>query len=370
MRLLFRRSLCMALHNDGRRTEATGGLRVGARPALRPGIVAPPVVTGSISVRRTEGMSAARDVRPGIAARLMLVALLLVSLLGVWPNPAVVRAQETPPAPRSGPRDVILATTTSTQDSGLLDELVPLFAERTGYALKPIAVGSGAALELGERGEADVVLAHSPRAEQEFVVGGFGGERRTVMYNDFVIVGPADDPAGIAGEAAAIEAMQAIAAAEAPFVSRGDESGTHALERRLWEEAGIGPGGGWYTESGTGMGDTLNIANERAAYTLSDRGTFLSLRDRLDLNVLVEADPLLVNVYHVITVNPANGPAVNVEGGRAFLEFLLDPATQEVIGAFGGERFGESPFTPCADNACGVLAATPAAGTPQATPIG
>jgi tungstate transport system substrate-binding protein len=279
-------------------------------------------------------------------------ALLLAAGLALAPS----AAQLTNP-------ELILATTTSTQDSGLLDELVPLFNEATGYNLKPIAVGSGAALELGKRGEADVILAHSPAAEAEFMAGGFGVERRTVMFNDFVLVGPADDPAGIRG-GSATEAMAAAAAAEAPFVSRGDDSGTHALELRLWDQAGIEPGGGWYTESGTGMGDTLNIANERGAYTLSDRGTFLSLRDQLDLEVLVEGDRALLNVYHVITVNPANGPAVNTEGARAFLAFLLEPATQEAIGAFGVDHFGEPLFTPCADNACGVLPATPAAGTP------
>jgi tungstate transport system substrate-binding protein len=246
----------------------------------------------------------------------------------------------------------------------LLDVLVPLFQEQTGYRfkLKPIAVGSGAALELGRRGEADVLLVHSPAAEQEFMAQGLGVERRTVMVNDFVIVGPADDPAGIAGASSAVEAMAGIAAAAAPFVSRGDESGTNALELALWRQAGIAPEGAWYTESGTGMGDTLNIANERQAYTLADRGTYLALRDRLELDVLVEGAPELLNVYHVIAVNPANGPAVNTAGAKAFMTFLLDPATQRVITEFGVDRFGQPLFTPCADNACGaVAAATPAA---------
>ncbi|MDP9363488.1 MAG: substrate-binding domain-containing protein [Chloroflexota bacterium] len=306
--------------------------------------------------------------RARTGGRLLAALLLVAALFSIgWPSPVAV-AQGTAAAERPGARDVILATTTSTQDSGLLDDLVPLFNEETGHNLKPIAVGSGAALELGERGEADVVLAHNPAAEAAFMAGGFGRERRTVMFNDFVLVGPADDPAGIAGAASATEAMAAIAAAEAPFVSRGDDSGTHALELRLWELTGVEPGGGWYTESGTGMGDTLNIAGERGAYTLADRGTFLSLRDRLDLEVLVEGDPALLNVYHVMTVNPENGPTVNTEGGRAFLAFLLEPATQEAIGAFGVDRFGEPLFTPCADNACGALAATPGAGTPVASP--
>jgi tungstate transport system substrate-binding protein len=295
--------------------------------------------------------------------RLILIAVLplLSSLLLV--APLSIRAQSTPTIqPQPGRQDVILATTTSTQDSGLLDVLVPLFHERTGYRLKPIAVGSGAALELGRRGEVDVLLVHSPAAEQDFMAEGLGAERRTVMVNDFIIVGPPDDPAGIAGASSALEAMARIASTEARFVSRGDESGTNALELRLWQQAGIDPVGAWYTESGTGMGDTLNIANERQAYTLTDRGTYLALRERLELEVLVEGAPELRNVYHVITVNPANGPAVNTAGADAFVSFLLDPATQAFIGGFGIEEFGEPLFTPCAGNACGVAAAaTPAA---------
>ena len=277
--------------------------------------------------------------------------------------PELIRAQSTPVVEsRADPHDVILATTTSTADTGLLDALSPLFNEATGYTLKPIAVGSGAALELGERGEADVVLAHSPQAEQTLMDEGFGAERRTVMYNDFVIVGPQDDPAGIAEVASATDAFRAIADSQSRFVSRGDESGTNALELRLWKQAGIEPAGDWYIESGTGMGETLNIANERGAYTIADRGTYLALRDRLELPILVEGDPALLNIYHVITLNPANGPRINTEGGEAFLTFLLDPATQAFIGEFGVEEFGEPLFTPCADNSCGVeAAATPAA---------
>jgi tungstate transport system substrate-binding protein len=261
---------------------------------------------------------------------------------------------------------VILATTTSTADTGLLDALAPLFLAETGITLKPIAVGSGAALELGERGEADVLLVHSPAAEEEFMAAGYGTERRTVMVNDFVLVGPADDPAGIAGAASASEAMTRIASAEATFVSRGDDSGTHAFERRLWDAAGITPEGGWYTESGTGMGDTLNITADRGGYTLSDRGTYLALRDRLGLEVLLEGDPALLNIYHVILVNPDNGRDVDAAAGRVYLEFLLQPEIQIAIGAFGVDEFGEPLFTPCADNSCGALAteATPTVGTP------
>ena len=249
---------------------------------------------------------------------------------------------------------VILAPTTSTADSGLLDALAPRFREETGYTLKPIAVGSGAALALGERGEADVLLVHSPAAERAFMDEGFGTEHRTIMYNDFIMVGPASDPAKVTEAASASDAMTRIADAGAVFVSRGDDSGTHALEKRLWESAGITPGGEWYTESGTGMGDTLNIASEREGYTICDRGTFLSLRDRLGQEILSEGDPALLNIYHIILLNPDNSPAINSEAGRVFLDFMLDPATQEYIAGLGVEEFGEPLFTPCADNSCGV----------------
>jgi tungstate transport system substrate-binding protein len=289
----------------------------------------------------------------------VVLALVVASFAAL---PFGLAAQEATPATGG---DAILATTTSTADSGLLDALSPLFREVTGYTLKPIAVGSGAALELGERGEADVLLVHSPAAEEEFMAGGFGTERRTVMFNDFVIVGPADDPAGVAAASSANDAMQRIAGAGATFVSRGDDSGTHALERRLWEAAGITPDGSWYTESGSGMGDTLNIASERGGYTISDRGTYLALRGRLALDVLLEGDPALLNVYHVILVNPANGRDVDVAAGRAFLEFMLEPRAQEFIGDFGVDEFGEPLFTPCADASCPALAAN---ATAVATP--
>lgn len=261
--------------------------------------------------------------------------------------------------------DVILATTTSTADTGLLDALAPMFNEATGYTLKPVAVGSGAALELGERGEADVLLVHSPAAELEFIENGLGTERRTVMYNDFVIVGPASDPAGIAGAHGATDALQRISDAGSAFVSRGDDSGTHALEKKLWSALNMSPTGDWYMEAGSGMGDTLNIANEREAYTISDRGTFLSLKNRLDLDVLIEDDAALLNVYHVILTNPDNGSNINAAGGQAFLDFLLEPATQEFISTFGIDEFGEPLFTSCADNSCGVETVATQVATPS-----
>jgi tungstate transport system substrate-binding protein len=289
--------------------------------------------------------------------RALIAALLVVGGL-LLPATASVSGQDATPA--AG--DVILATTTSTADTGLLDAIAPIFLEATGYTLKPIAVGSGAALELGQRGEADVLLVHSPAAEEAFMADGYGTERRTVMYNDFVIVGPADDPAILAEATDANDAMTRIANAQATFISRSDDSGTHALERRLWEAVGITPEGDWYTESGTGMGDTLNIAGERGGYTLTDRGTYLALQDRLGLEVLVEGDPALLNVYHVLLVNPQNGRDIDEAAGRAFLEFLLLPETQEFIGQFGVEEFGEPLFTSCGDNSCGVVAS-------EATPV-
>lgn len=268
-------------------------------------------------------------------------------------------------------KQVILSTTTSTQDSGLLDVLVPLFEQQTGYHLKPIAVGTGAALKMGEQGEADVLLVHAPSAELDYMKQGYGARRDLVMFNDFVIVGPASDPAGIKGDGSALDAMKKIAARKSPFVSRGDDSGTNKLELALWKQAGITPRGSWYTESGTGMGDTLNIASERRAYTITDRGTYLALRSRLDLPILVQGDKVLLNVYHVITVNPKRFKTINVAGGNAFADFLLAPATQKVIGEFGVAKFGQPLFTPCAHDSCGRFpvesGATPAA-TPAATP--
>ncbi|MCH8995041.1 MAG: substrate-binding domain-containing protein [Chloroflexi bacterium] len=243
--------------------------------------------------------------------------------------------------------DLILATTTSTHDSGLLDVLVPAFEEETGYNVKIIAVGTGQALEMGRRGDADVLLVHAPSAEEEFVAEGHGVNRLLVMHNDFIIVGPADDPAGVAATADALEAMLAIAQAGADFISRGDDSGTHKLELSLWEELGRDPvGEGWYAEAGQGMGATLQIANQRDAYTISDRATYLALLDVLDLQVLGEGDPRLLNIYHVMQVNPDRFDAVNEAGARAFAEFLVSDEAQAIILEFGVEKFGQPLFVP------------------------
>jgi tungstate transport system substrate-binding protein len=245
----------------------------------------------------------------------------------------------------SSDRPVILATTTSTQDSGLLDVLVPAFERESGRQVKTVAVGSGEAIELGSRGEADVLLVHSPDDEEEFMKTGKGGERRLVMHNDFVIVGPPDDPAGIRG-VSSTAALERISKNEAQFMSRGDDSGTHNLELKLWDEAGVKPSGSWYQETGQGMGATLRIADQKRAYTISDRGTYLSTGDSTDLDVLVEGEPRLLNVYHVIDIDPSAGPRVNAGGGRAFAKWIVSPPAQGMIGAFGRKEFGRPLFVP------------------------
>jgi tungstate transport system substrate-binding protein len=267
--------------------------------------------------------------------RAVLATLLL--LLTVAPLPA--EAQKTP---------VILSTTTSTQDSGLLDVLVPLFERQSGYSVKTIAVGTGQALALAARGEADVVLAHAPALEKKQVAEGKSLNRRLVMYNDFVIIGPADDPAKIKGTKKAAEAMKAIAASGARFVSRGDNSGTHTLEKTLWKLAGVEPQGGWYIESGQGMGATLGIADDRKAYTLTDRGTYLAFQKRVRLPILVEGDKPLLNIYSVMEVNPANGPKVNAAGGKAFADFMVSTDVQTIIKTFGVDKYGQPLFVPVA----------------------
>ena len=249
-------------------------------------------------------------------------------------------------------KDLILATTTSTQDSGLLDVLLPEFERQTGYRVKPIAVGSGEALKLGERGEADVLLVHAPESEEEFMATGAGVDRTLVMHNDFVLVGPASDPAGIRGGADAAAALEKVSANQAVFVSRGDDSGTHKKELTLWEKADRPePSGGWYLETGTGMGATLRVASERRGYTLTDRGTYLAQRGTLELEVLVQGGKDLLNVYHVIGVNPDRFPRVNAAGARTFSRFLVSPATQRTIGEFGREKFGQPLFVPDAGKA-------------------
>ncbi len=250
---------------------------------------------------------------------------------------------------RTGEKDIeiILATTTSTYDSGLLDELLPAFKEEYGYKVKPIAVGTGEAIAMGERGEADVILVHSRSSEDEFVDGGFGTERYDVMHNDFVIIGPVEDMAGIKGLGAA-EAYAAIAGARSLFVSRGDNSGTNKKEISIWEEAGINPEGGWYLETGQGMGATLRIADEKNAYTMTDRGTYLSQQENLILVILVEGDPSLFNPYGIIPVNPEKHPGleINYQGAMDLVEFITGQEGQDIIREFGKDKFGQPLFYP------------------------
>jgi tungstate transport system substrate-binding protein len=246
-------------------------------------------------------------------------------------------------------RMIILSTTTSTQDSGLLDVLVPEFERRLGYTVKTIAVGTGQALALAGRGEADVTLAHAPALEKKYVAEGKMLNRRLVMYNDFVIIGPAGDPATITGEPRAASAMKRIAEAGTRFVSRGDKSGTHLLELELWKQAGVTPAAPWYIESGQGMGATLGLADDRRAYTVTDRATLLAFGKRVSLRVMVEGDRPLLNLYSVMEVNPANGPRVNSAGGKAFADFMVSADTQRIIKTFGVEKYGQALFVPIAD---------------------
>lgn len=250
-------------------------------------------------------------------------------------------------APRAAAQDsLILATTTSTQDSGLLDDLLPRFEKATGIRVKTIAVGSGEALAMGRRGDADVLLVHSRAAEDEFLAGGFGALRLDVMYNDFVLVGPPSDPASVRG-LPALDAVKRLAEKGALFASRDDRSGTHARELDLWRRAGIDPKGkSWYVATGQGMGETARIASEKKAYTLADRGTFLALRKSLDLAVLVEGDATLRNSYRVLVVSPEKHPKVRAAAARRFAEWLVSEEAQRAIGAFGRERFGQPLFVP------------------------
>jgi len=242
---------------------------------------------------------------------------------------------------------MILATTTSTQDSGLLDVLIPAFEQATGYTVQVVAVGSGAALKMGEEGNADVLLVHSPAAEKAFMDNGFGTDRRLVMHNYYIIVGPASDPAGIKSATSTVEAFQKVAASGTQFISRGDGSGTTTMELALWKKADITPAGqAWYVETGQGMGPTLTIASEKGAYTLTDRATFLANQGNLQLDMLYQNDSALLNAYHVIVVNHDKWPNSNLEGAIAFADFVTSPAGQAIIDQYGVEKFGQQLFIP------------------------
>jgi tungstate transport system substrate-binding protein len=270
----------------------------------------------------------------------VLVGILMLGTLA-W------AAEETPgkAAPAKAGSDVILATTTSTVDSGLLDVLVPLFEKQTGYRVKTISVGTGQALAMGEKGEADVLLCHAPAAEKKLVDAGAVTNYQLVMHNDFVIVGPPSDPAGIKGKSSA-DALRLVSQKEAVFVSRGDDSGTNKQEKAIWKAAGVSPEGKWYQQSGQGMGATLLMASEKAGYTLTDRATYLAQKANIALTILSEGDRDLLNIYHVMQVNPAKFDRVNAAGGKAFVEFMVAAETQKTIGAFGKDKYGQPLFFP------------------------
>lgn len=274
--------------------------------------------------------------RPVIA----VVAVWLAAGCGAALGPA---GPSTTPPPAS--RTILLATTTSTQDSGLLDVLIPDFEKKTGYQVKTSAVGTGAALAIGARGDADMVLVHAPSLEADFMKQGSGDRRLLVMHNDFVVVGPPADAAKIKGKPV-IDALRTLAAARATFISRGDNSGTDVLEKSLWKQAGIAPAKPWYVEAATGMGQALLIASEKNAYTITDRSTYLSQQSHLRLDILNGGDPPLLNYYHVITVNSTKFPKVNRAGANSFANYLVHPDTQKLIASFGVDKFGQQLFFP------------------------
>lgn len=290
------------------------------------------------------GVIGSRRPLPVIVIGLLAVVLVGCSgSAGPAGSQAPTAAPTTAPTP-AGPPDIILATTTSTQDSGLLDVLIPAFQAASGYTVKTVAVGSGAALQLGTEGNADVLLVHSPAAEQAFMDAGSGVDRLLVMHNTFLVVGPPADPAVIKGMTATADAFGKIAAAGAAFVSRGDGSGTEAKELGYWKALGITPNPAWYIQSGQGMAATLQIASEKRGYTLVDIATWAATRAQLDLEAMVDDDPSLLNIYHVIRVNPDRWPNVNAAGAVAFSEYVLSAEGQAIIGTFGQDTFGMQLF--------------------------
>ncbi|MEI8020884.1 MAG: substrate-binding domain-containing protein [Schlesneria sp.] len=243
-------------------------------------------------------------------------------------------------------RELTLATTTSTQDSGLLDVLLPAFERESGVKVKVIAVGSGQALELGRRGDADVLLTHSPQAETKFMDEGWGGKREALMHNDFVIVGPAEGRAGLKNAPTAADAFKIIAEAKSAFISRSDESGTHQKEINIWKTAGVEPDGMWYIRAGAGMAQALRMAHEKNAFVLSDRATYLTLKNEIELSVSFEGDEQLMNRYSVITINPKKHSHIHHDEANRFVEFLMSPNAKKIIGSFGVELYGQALFVP------------------------
>ncbi|HBV86381.1 MAG TPA: tungsten ABC transporter substrate-binding protein [Desulfosporosinus sp.] len=270
---------------------------------------------------------------------------LMVTLVGCGKAPPPeTPAPQSSEAPKPERPDIILATTTSTQDSGLLDELLPVFEKKTGYKVKPIAVGTGAALAMGEKGDADVLLVHAPASEKKLVDNKTAINYQLVMHNDFVIVGPSADPAKVKEAKTVTDAFKQIVDSSAIFVTRGDDSGTDKIEKGLWTKANLKPAPEKYQSTGQGMGQTLTIASEKAGYTLTDRATYLATQKNLRLDILLEGDTSLLNIYHVMQVNPEKFSKVNADGAKAFVEFMIDAETQSIIGSFGKDKFGQPLF--------------------------
>ena len=276
---------------------------------------------------------------------IFIVLLLIFSMAGC----KTAKKQTPTPAPAATEnKNVILATTTSTQDSGLLDVLIPEFEKETGYKVKTVAVGTGAALAMGEKGEADVLLVHAPADEKKLVDSGVGINYKLVMHNDFIIIGPENDPAKIKGTKTAAEAFKKIYNTKSLFISRGDDSGTNKAELKIWKAAGLTPkkGTAYYQETGQGMGQTLMVAQQKSGYTLTDRATYLAQKKNLKLVILVEGEKNLLNIYHVMNVNPDKFPKVNAKGGKAFVDFMVTPATQKLIADFGVDKYAQQLFYP------------------------
>lgn len=280
--------------------------------------------------------------------RTVSLFILILFLVGCTAN------QPTPtPAPGSGTlvpgqkKEIILSTTTSTQDSGLLDYLLPEFTKDTGYEVKTVAVGTGQALKMGEDGEADVLLVHAKASEEEFIKAGHGLQRFDVMYNDFILIGPKNDAVVKSNSNnEVLKALQYIKDNKIKFISRGDDSGTHKAELKLWKAINIEPKGDWYVSAGKGMGAVIQMADEMKAYTISDRATFLSMQDKIDVDIVVEQDPKLYNQYGVIAVNPNKSDKINSVGAEAFVDWIRSDKVQKLIGQFGVEKYGQPLFTP------------------------
>lgn len=275
-----------------------------------------------------------------------LLLAIMVIVAGCGTTAPTTPEPKTAETPKPSKPDMILATTTSTQDSGLLDVLIPDFEKKTGYKVKTVAVGTGAALAMGEKGEADVLLVHAPASEKKLVDNKTGINYQLIMHNDFVIVGPQSDPAKVKETKTAVDALKAINASDAVFISRGDDSGTDKMEKSLWAKANIKPSGAKYQEIGQGMGQTLTMTSDKQGYTLTDRATYLANQKNLKLDIVLQGEAALLNIYHVMQVNPEKFPKVNADGGKAFDEYMVNADTQKLIGSFGKDKYGQSLFFP------------------------